>query len=278
MYADLLQSGGRDGRALSPSTVRYVHRIVRKALAEAVRANRIFRNPADLARPPRANASGNFKTWSVEELRVFLTACGGERLHAALRLAAMTGMRRGEVLGLRWRDVELDQKRLTVAQALILVENKLTFSQPKTARGRRLVALDAETVALLRAHRARQNEEKLALGPGYEDSGLVFAKEDGTPVNPNHLTVLFQRIAQRAGLPRIRLHELRHSHATLAFASGVHPKVVSERLGHANPAFTMQVYSGVGAGTPRRSGDDHRQCRVGQYWLIGLQMVCSLVR
>ena len=242
--ADLLGAGGREGRPLGPSTVRYVHRIVRKALHEAVRSNPLFRNPADLAKPPRANPPGNFKTWNAEELRTFLGACATQRLYAALRLAAMTGMRRGEVLGLRWRDVEVDQSRLAVVQALILVENKLTFSQPKTARGRRLVALDGETIAVLKAHRARQNAEKLALGAAYQDGGLVFAKEDGSPVHPGHLTVLFQRLARQAGLPRIRLHELRHSHATLAFAAGVHPKVVSERLGHASPAFTMQVYSG----------------------------------
>lgn len=152
-------------------------------------------------------------------------------------------MRRGEVLGLRWSDVDLNAARLSVQQTPVSVAYKLEFSTPKTARGRRSLALDATTVEALRTHRKRQLEERMAWGPAYEESGLVFTTENGAPIHPDRFTQMFDKHAKHAGLPRIRLHDLRHSHATLALAAGVHPKVVSERLGHATVAFTLDVYS-----------------------------------
>jgi integrase len=147
------------------------------------------------------------------------------------------------VLGLRWIDIDLNASRLSVQQTLVSVAYETRFSVPKTARSRRSVSLDATTVAALRAHRKRQLEERMSWGQAYRDSGLVVTREDGTLVHPDRFTQMFDKHVKDAGLPRIRLHDLRRTHATLALAAGVHPKVVSERLGHATVAFTLDVYS-----------------------------------
>jgi integrase len=158
-------------------------------------------------------------------------------------VAALTGMRRGEVLGLRWADLDLDNGWLSVRQTLIVVDNHAQLSQPKTIRGRRQLALDPETIMVLRGHRRNQAAERLAAGPSWTPSDLVFTRQDGTPLHPEYVRRLFDRHLQRAELPRIRFHDLRHTHATLALQAGVHPKVVSERLGHTTVSITLDVYS-----------------------------------
>jgi integrase len=183
------------------------------------------------------------RTWTAEQVRAFLDGLRGHRLVAAYTLAATTGMRRGEVLGLRWRDVDFEARRLAIRQTIISVNYKVTFGTPKTARGRRLIAVDAGTVAALQAHRRRQDEERAALGKAYEELDLVFPKVDGTPTNPDFFSQCFDRTVARLKLPRIRLHDLRHTHATLALSAGVPPKVISDRLGHATVAFTLDVYT-----------------------------------
>ncbi|MGH8985359.1 MAG: tyrosine-type recombinase/integrase [Acidimicrobiia bacterium] len=244
-YAELLEEGRKNGPGgLAPKTVRYVHGILRKALADAVRWNRVQRNAADLADPPKVSAAGReMQTWNAEELRTFLEHIAAERLYAAFLLAATAGMRRGELLGLRWRDVDLDAARLSVRQSIVSVAYDVKLSPPKTPRSRRSIALDQRTVAALRAWRKVQLEDRMLLGDDYESSGLVFTREDGRFVHPDRLTQLFDKYVESSGLRRIRLHDLRHTHATLALAAGVHPKVVSERLGHATVAFTLDVYS-----------------------------------
>lgn len=245
-YGELLENGRRDGRGgLSPKTVRNIHIILHRALSDAVRWNLISRNVAGMANPPTlAYGPGTaMNTWSAEELRRFLDHVSADRLYAVYVLAASTGMRRGEVLGLRWKDLNFEASRLSIRQTLLSVNNEVRLSTPKTARGRRSVALDSMTLAVLRAHRSRQLEERLAHGADYEDLDLVFARADGRPVHPETVSQAFERRVRSAGLPRIRFHDLRHTHATLALAAGVHPKVVSERLGHATVAFTMDVYS-----------------------------------
>jgi integrase len=244
-YAELLEGGRKNGSGgLAPKTVRYVHGILRKALADAVRWNLVQRNAADFADPPKVGAVGReMRTWSADELRAFLEHIAGERLYVAYLLAASTGMRRGEVLGLRWRDVDLDAARLSVRQSIVSVAYEIKFAEPKTARSRRSIALDQRTIAALRAWRKVQLEDRMLLGDDYENSGLVFTREDGRFVHPDRFSQLFDKYVEKAGLRRIRLHDLRHTHATLALAAGVHPKVVSERLGHATVAFTLDVYS-----------------------------------
>ncbi len=145
----------------------------------------------------------------------------------------------------RWEDVDLDDARLSVRRALVSVGYDVRVSEPKTKRGRRQIALDATTVLALREHRRQQLEERLARGPAWQDTGYVFTREDGSPIHPDRLTKMFGQHVKRSGLPRIRLHDLRHTHATLALQAGLHPKVVSERLGHANISITLDVNSDV---------------------------------
>jgi integrase len=168
----------------------------------------------------------------------------GSRLEAVWRLAAMTGMRRGEVLGLRWADVDLGAARLSVRQARVAVAYAVIESTPKSHNAR-VIDLDHETVELLRAHRRRQDEERAEWGGDYQEHGLVVAKEDGSPIHPHSFSQTFERLIKRAGIRPIRLHDLHHTHATLALKAGVPVKVVSERLGHESPAFTMKQYAHV---------------------------------
>lgn len=244
MYAECIESGRRDGKGLSPRTVRYLHAIMHRALADAMRWRLVTRNVAEQADPPRQRRNrAAIATWTAPQLRAFLEHVREDRLYALWHLLASTGMRRGEALGLALDSVDLDAKRLAVTRALIAIGYEIEFSEPKTERGRRNVALDSQTVAALRAHRKDQIAEQLALGPAYEDRGLVFCCEDGTPIHPDRASKLFAQHVKAAGLPRIRLHDLRHTHATLALAAGVHPKVVSERLGHSSIAITLDTYS-----------------------------------
>jgi integrase len=154
-------------------------------------------------------------------------------------------MRRGEVVGLRWSDVDLEDARISIVQTHVLVNRKVIVSEPKTLKGRRSVALDPATVAALRQLRRRQLEERLAQGEFWTDTGLVAIHVDGTPINPRLFSSWFAQHARAAGLPPIRLHDLRHSYATAALAAGIPAKIVSERLGHANIAITLDTYSHV---------------------------------
>ena len=156
----------------------------------------------------------------------------------------MTGMRRGEILGLRWGDVELDDQRLAVRHTLLSVAYELRDSTPKSHQAR-VIDLDPGTVEVLRAHRARQDDEQAAWGPGYHHTDLVFRRVDGSPVHPDSFSQMFLALVRASGLPRIRLHDLRHSHASIALRAGVPVKVISERLGHENPGFTLKQYAHV---------------------------------
>ena len=244
-YADLLDHGGRGRRRLAPKTVRNVHVIVRKSLADATRKRLVNRNVALDADPPRVPGPGEreMATWTPGELQSFLKDIARHRLAAAYVVAASTGMRRGEVLGLRWADVDLVAMTVSVRQTIINVGYKVMISEPKTARGRRTISLDAATVAILRHHRGRQEEERQVARDGYVDNDLVFARVDGKPIHPDYFSQTFDRRVARLGLRRIRPHDLRHTYATLALRAGVDPKTVSARLGHATVAFTLDVYT-----------------------------------
>ena len=158
---------------------------------------------------------------------------------------ATTGLRRGELLGLRWTDVDLTTRRIHIRQTPMSVGGELSFSTPKTARSRRAISLDGATAAALKAHRAAQAAERLALGLGNASEALVFTREDGTPVRPDSLSRHFQLTAKRLGLPVIRVHDLRHTYASIALTAGTHPKVVADRLGHATVGITLDTYSHV---------------------------------
>ena len=245
-YAELLTNGRHVGSGgLAPKTVRNLHSMLHKALDDAVRWGHLARNPVGLADPPRADTP-QMNVWSPEQLRTFVEFTKDDRLAAAWLLLVTTGMRRGEVLGLAWESVDVKNARVAVVRSLTVVDyHDVRFIQPKTAKGRRGVALDPTTVSALQAHRARQNEERLHAGELWTDEGLVFAREDGSAIHPQRFTSWFEQIARNAGLPRIRLHDLRHSYATAALAAGIPAKVVSERLGHASVVITLDTYSHV---------------------------------
>ena len=156
----------------------------------------------------------------------------------------MTGMRRGEILGLRWRDVDLDAARLSVRQAVVAVEYEVIESTPKSHNAR-VIDLDGETVGLLRAHKRQQRAERLEWGADYGDRDLVATRANGSPIHRHSFSQTFTQLVSRAGIRPIRLHDLRHTHATLALKAGVPVKVVSERLDHESPAFTLKQYARV---------------------------------
>jgi integrase len=246
-YAELAESGRVDGRGgLSPRTIQYCHTILHRALADAVRRGSVVRNVADYAlvpAPKRKRRSAEMKTWTAGEVATFLEATREDRLYLVWYVALMTGMRRGEILGLKWRDTDLEAGRLRLVRQLRVVRHVPDFSDLKTDKSRRQVGLDPETVTLLRRHRKAQIEERLMVGDGYQDGDLVFAQPDGGHHHPEAVSKTFDRRVARWRLPHITFHDMRHTWATLALQAGVHPKVVSERLGHSSVAFTLDVYS-----------------------------------
>jgi integrase len=248
-YAELLSAG------LSAKTVRNTHVVLRKALADAERLGLVPRNAAAAAKAPTARRP-EFTTWSSDDVKQFFAAVHDDRLYALFVLLATTGLRRGEALGLRWRDVDFDAGQLAVVQTLTTVGSETLISQPKSQRSRRTVYLDSETISVLKEHRRRQREDQLAVGAGWDRvSDLVFRDELGGSIHPDWLSREFRRLVAVAGAPCIRLHDLRHTHATLALKAGVHPKVVSERLGHSSIAITLDLYSHVTPGIAREAAD-----------------------
>jgi integrase len=255
MYVRLLVDGKLNCRAesvggLSRRSVAYLHTIVGKLFKTAVKDGLLRVNPAVGADVPSADAQADrherINTWRRAVLADFLVRSRDHRHATAWLLLATTGVRRSEALGLGWQYVDLDAGRLSVVRILAAVEdNDPVWADPKTKRGRRVIALDRATVAALKALRVEQAREKLAVGPGYVDHDLVFCRPDGMPWHPDRFTRTFQRKVRELGLPMIRLHDLRHTWATLALESGVHPKVVSERLGHSTVSITLDIYSHV---------------------------------
>lgn len=241
-----LQAEGSGNDVLSTKTVRYIHTTIHKALEDAVDAGVVVKNVAERAKPPRPSrrATGKVGSWESHELAQFLESVSDERLAAVWRLAAMTGMRRGEILGLRRADIDLDAARLSVRQAVVAVAYEVIESTPKSHNAR-VIDLDRETVELLRTYRQRQLAEQAEWRADYEDRDLVTAKENGTAIHPHSFSQTFERLVRRAGIRAIRLHDLRHTHATMALKAGVPVKVVSERLGHESPAFTLKQYAHV---------------------------------
>jgi len=264
-YSMLLESGRRDGRGgPSVKTVRNIHQTLRKAFDDAVRLHYIRSNPAVGAKPQKPSASSDsIRYWTASELRAFLSRNSDHR-HASLwTLAASTGMRRGELLGLRWRDVDLNARRLSIRQTIISVGYQVMRSEPKTAKGARTIDLDVRTVRMLRAHRAEQLLEQQSLEIAHRVEGLVFCREDGHLYHPELIRQSFERRVRSSPVPRIRFHDLRHTHATLMLKAGVPPKVVSERLGHATVAFTMEIYAHVIPGMQAEAAETFGQMLFG---------------
>ena len=253
LYATLRESGKRvknkPPAPLSTSTVHQVHTILGECLGDAVRKGVLARNPQEAATAPKistkADGTVTMNTWSATQVATFLDRTSDHRHHALWAFLLLTGCRRGEALGLRWVDVDLDRARANVQQTIGKAGGKIVVGTTKSGAGRRPVALDTDLVRILSAQKIAQDDEKALVGVGYDDHGLVFANPDGTPLYPEGVSRMFGEKAEKAGLPKIRLHDCRHTWATLALQAGVHPKVVQERLGHANVSITLSIYSHV---------------------------------
>lgn len=233
---------------LSPNTVKYIHGVLRIALQAAVRMQLIKSNPCTLVRPPRTDPR-EMKTLSPAESMALIKAFEGTTLHIPILLAVMTGMRRGEILGLRWRNVDLEGGVLSVAEALGEINGKTFFKPPKTAKSRRTIALPAIAVEALRKHRAEQGKKSLSVGlrATFDKFDLVCPNPLGEPWPPGQLSTSFRKRTRTLGM-KLRFHDLRHTHITHLLAAGVNPKVACERAGHSTVAFTLNVYSHVTPG------------------------------
>jgi integrase len=255
LYRDLADRGGRDGRALSATTVSHIHRTLRKALADAVDVEQLLAaNPAARSKRPRSTTSEPVQVWTADQLGTFLAAARSHRLFAFYRLAAYTGARRGELLYLRWSAVNLDAAEVTFGGSTAVIRGQRVEGTTKGGRSR-TVSLDRDTVTVLREHRRQQAEERLAAGSAWTDTGgLVFVTRWGEPLYPDTVTALMTKLINQHNkpitppaklLPHARLHDLRHLHATALLLAGVPVHVVAARLGHADPAVTLRVYSHV---------------------------------
>jgi len=244
-YGDALKSGRRDGRGgLSPQTVRHHDRVLHVALKRARALRLIATNPVDDVSRPRLER-GEPGVLEPDEAGRLLATAAGTRFYVPIFLALATGLRRGELLALRWRDIDLVGATLRVLHSLEQTDEGLRFKAPKTKRSRRTIALPASAVEILTAHKAAQAEERLRLGLGKDERGLVFTQPGGEPVSPDNFSKEFARLVARAGIRRITFHGLRHTHLTNLLREGVHPKVACERAGHASVAITLDIYSHV---------------------------------
>jgi integrase len=240
--------------------VNKLHVTLHKALDQAVKWNMIPRNVSEAVKAPRP-ASKEMLTLSANQVRAMLRAAQGDRLEALYALAVHTGMRQGELLALKWRDVDLRDGRVSIRRTITRNGGRLQLGEPKTAKSRRTITLTTGSLNALRAHRKRQLEEMMQRTGLWQDHGLVFASEAGTLINPTNLRKRhFASLLKRAGLPAdTRFHVLRHTCATLLLGKGVHPKFVQALLGHANIAITLDTYShvlpGMGDATARAMED-----------------------
>ena len=238
LYREKLDAG------LSARTVQYVHVTLHKALKDAVADGLIPRNVTEGIKAPRPKKK-EINPLSPDQVRVFLEAVRGDRFEALYVLAVHAGLREGELLGLRWEDADLEAGTLQVRRTLSETRTGHVFEAPKNGKGRR-VKLTAGAVEALRRHRAAQNAERLKAGPLWEDNGLLFPSQRGTTMmGTNLIRRHFKPALKRAGLPTVRLHDLRHTCATLLLGRGVHPKFVQELLGHATISITLDTYSHV---------------------------------
>jgi integrase len=247
-YSDKLAAGA------SPRTVQLCHLRLSQILAQGVRWDLLPRNVCTVVEPPRVTYRPG-KTWTAADAQRFLAASDADTYHPLWLVALTTGLRRGELLGLRWQDLELTKRTLQVAQTVTILKGAPYIQTPKSTAALRTVALPPETAEALAAHRVRQLERRLKAGGVWHDHDLVFCTGEGKPINPHNLARNYGKIIDTAGVPKIRLHDLRHTHATLLLTNGLPVKVVSERLGHAKTSITMDTYAHVLPGMQDAAAD-----------------------
>ncbi|WP_037605068.1 tyrosine-type recombinase/integrase [Streptacidiphilus rugosus] len=238
-------------REASAATAKESHRVLRTALAAACREELISRNVATLVPAPRVEVR-EMKTWTANQTVAFLEAARPDPLYTAFVLAVALGLRRGEILGLRWSDIDFDARTLTVRNQLQRVQKELYADSTKNRRTR-VIPLPLMCIAPLRWRRIQQAAQRAAAGARWEEADYVFTSRTGRPIEPRNLSRSFERVAAGASLPRIRLHDARHGCATFLFAAGVAPRVVMEILGHSQIAVTMNVYTHISEETRREA-------------------------
>jgi len=255
-YADKLQLG------LSPRSVLHMHVTLHKAFKSAFKTGVLSRNPIDLVDPPKVERH-EMKTMTEEDIGRFLDEARKGDYYSLFYIYLFTGIRRNEALALRWSDVDLLGCQLSISKTMQFLNNKVSYKSPKTANSRRLVALSPSTCAVLTLHRETQNEirkykEDSPVSddePLVSDDDLVFCQSDGNPYLPNTISHAWIKLVKRCGLDGVRLHDARHTHATLLFKSGVSAKVIQERLGHSSVAFTMNTYAHVSPGMQKQAAN-----------------------
>ncbi len=245
LYASLLDSG------LSPKTVRNVHGCIHAALEQAVKWNLAARNVSSIVELPRVRRH-EIQALTTEQVKVLFATAQGSRWETLLMLAIASAMRQSELLALKWSDVDLESGQIHIRRQL---DRDKTFSEPKTAKGRRTVDLPASTVVALREHRTRQLQDRLLMGAEWEDIDLVFCTHQGRPLGHRNVIREYTKLLQRAGIPHVEFHALRHTGATMLLLQGVNPKVVQERLGHSQISVTLDIYSHVVPSLGRDAAD-----------------------
>ena len=242
LYSDKLNGG------LGSRSVRYIHGTMHKALKTAVKLGMIARNPAESLDVPKIKRH-DIQIMNESDIHIFLEYARDTSYHTLFYTALFTGMRRSELLALRWSDIDLLLGQISVNHTLHRLDNReVIIRQPKTARGKRTIALSPSTIEVLREHRTQQAELKKSLGVTLAEDDFVFCQPDGSPLLPDSITQAWRRLAHRTGLNGIRLHDARHTHASLMLKQGIHPKIVQERLGHASIQITLDTYSHVAPG------------------------------
>ncbi len=240
-YDKALANGRRDGTGgLSPATVVYMHRLIKQALAHAVRWQLLARNPADAVDPPKLER-GAMTTYDMTQTAELLGSIRGSRIAIPVMLGILCGLRRGEIAALRWRNVDLHSKQMSIVQSAEQTKAGVRYKEPKSGKAR-TVALSTTVADELRRHKMEQAEELLRLGIRQSEDGFVYAREDGQPIQPRSISQAWRTKLAGLRLPRIRFHDLRHAHATHMLGSGVHPKIASERLGHSKVGITLDLY------------------------------------
>ena len=246
-------------RTLSPASVRRIHAVLRRALTVAVRWGLITTNPAMMVDPPPMSSTEP-QPYSLDEARAFLTAAATDRLSARWVLALSLGLRQGEALGLQWDDVDFPRGRLQVRRALRLQPGgELALVKTKTLRSNRTLPMPGPLASALQAHRASQSNARTVAADLWHDGDLVFTTAIGTPVHPRNDYRAFQRIIKNAGLRRIRLHDLRHTAASVLLAQGVPARVVMEILGHSQISVTLNTYTHVDTSLTQDAADRMEQ-------------------
>lgn len=245
-------STGRAG--LSARSLQLTVGVLKAACAFAVETGLLERNPIGVVRRPRPEERTP-TTWTVDEARRFLASVATDPLAALWALLFTRGLRRGEAAGLRWRDVDLEQGTIRIVHTLIVVDGRVQESTPKTTHGRRTVPLDTFLIALLHARRRAQEHDRAHAGGAWMASDYVFTNGVGQRLAPDGIRIRFQKLADAVGLPRIRVHDARHSAASMMLASGVHPKVVQELLGHSHVDITLGLYGHVTPSMGRQAGE-----------------------